>query len=340
MNEIKVSIIIPVYNVEKYIEECMESVVNQTLEEIEIIIVNDGTQDNSMKKIERFLSDDRIIIINKENAGASSARNLGIKLAEGEYISFVDSDDFIEKTMLEDLYCTSNNHDIIFSDFIFYDEKSKKEIKNEREILFSENKGSYFYLYGSTVVWNKIYRREFLLKNNLFFKEGIIYEDELFTFKSSFLAEKIKYVKKYHYYYRNNREGSIMNTLKREKSIDSYEKIIFEIKKFKNEYNWSLFEKSRIFLCENYFVSYLYKMKDQNFKREEVREFENELKEYYKNKFSKIEKKILKQDINKILKLKKLYLINIFDKFYWENRLFTKKNFRRILEGKVKNIFN
>ena len=81
-------------------------------------------------------------------------------------------------------------------------------------------------------------------------------------------------------------------------------------------------------------------MKDQNFKREEVREFENELKEYYKNKFSKIEKKILKQDINKILKLKKLYLINIFDKFYWENRLFTKKNFRRILEGKVKNIFN
>ena len=131
-----------------------------------------------------------------------------------------------------------------------------------------------------------------------------------------------------------------MNTLKREKSIDSYEKIIFEIKKFKNEYNWSLFEKSRIFLCENYFVSYLYKMKDQNFKREEVREFENELKEYYKNKFSKIEKKILKQDINKILKLKKLYLINIFDKFYWENRLFTKKNFRRILEGKVKNIFN
>lgn len=99
--------------------------------------------------------------------------------------------------------------------------------------------------------------------------------------KVLFLAEKIKYVKKHHYYYRNNREGSIMNTLKREKSIDSYEKIIFEIKKFKNEYNWSLFEKSRIFLCENYFVSYLYKMKDQNFKREEVREFENELKESF-----------------------------------------------------------
>lgn len=132
--------------------------------------------------------------------------------------------------------------------------------------------------------------------------------------------------------YRNNRKGSVMNTLKREKNIDSYKKIIFEIKKFKNEYNWSLFEKLRIFLYENYFVSYLYKLKDQNFKREEVREFENELKEYYKNEFSKIEKKILK--------LKKLYLINIFDKFYWKNRLFTKKNFRRILEGKVKNIFS
>lgn len=191
----KISVIVPVYNVEEYIEECLESIINQTLEDIEIIIVNDGTEDNSMKKIEKFLSDERIIVINKKNGGLSSARNLGIKLAEGEYISFVDSDDFIERTMLEDLYCASNNHDIIFSDFIFYDEKSKKEIKNEREILFSENKGSCFYLYGSTVVWNKIYKREFLLKNNLFFKEGIIYEDELFTFKSSFLAEKIKYVK-------------------------------------------------------------------------------------------------------------------------------------------------
>ena len=94
MNKIKVSVIIPVYNVEEYIEECLDSVVNKKLKEIEIIIVNDGTQDNSMKKIERFLSDKRMIVINKENGGVSSARNTGMKIAKGEYISFIDPDDY------------------------------------------------------------------------------------------------------------------------------------------------------------------------------------------------------------------------------------------------------
>ena len=101
MNEIKVSVIIPVYNVEEYIEECLDSVVNQTLKEIEIIIVNDGTQDNSMKRIERLLPDKRITIINKENGGVSSARNTCMKIAKGEYISFIYPDDFIKLSMME-----------------------------------------------------------------------------------------------------------------------------------------------------------------------------------------------------------------------------------------------
>lgn len=102
--KIKVSVIIPVYNVEDYIEKCLESVVNQTLKEIEIIVVNDGTKDNSMKKIEKYFSDSRIKIINKQNGGQSSARNAGLAISKGEYISFIDSDDFIEEKMLEELY--------------------------------------------------------------------------------------------------------------------------------------------------------------------------------------------------------------------------------------------
>ena len=131
MTKMKISVIIPVYNVEEYIEQCVESVVNQTLKEIEIIIVNDGTQDNSMKKIERFLLDDRIIVINKENRGISSARNCGLKIAKGEYIAFVDSDDFIDEMMLEKLYENSENKDIVISNVIEYNnvtgEKNKEK---------------------------------------------------------------------------------------------------------------------------------------------------------------------------------------------------------------------
>ena len=100
----KVSIVIPVYNVEKYIRQCLESVINQTLKDIEIIIVNDGTKDSSMKIAEEYLSDKRIKIINKENGGLSSARNAGMRIAQGKYICFIDSDDFIEKNMMEELY--------------------------------------------------------------------------------------------------------------------------------------------------------------------------------------------------------------------------------------------
>ena len=104
MKNIKISVIIPVYNVEKYIIECIESIINQTLKDIEIIVVNDGTKDNSIKIVEEYLSDKRIKIINKANGGLSSARNEGMKVAKGEYIYFIDSDDFINEDVLEVLY--------------------------------------------------------------------------------------------------------------------------------------------------------------------------------------------------------------------------------------------
>ena len=102
--EIKVSVIIPVYNVEKYIERCLESIVNQTLKEIEIIIINDGSNDETSKKLEKFLGDVRVIYIKTENRGQSAARNKGLKIAKGEYIGFVDSDDYIDLDFYEKLY--------------------------------------------------------------------------------------------------------------------------------------------------------------------------------------------------------------------------------------------
>lgn len=104
-----------------------KSIVNQTLKEIEIIIVNDGTKDNSMKRIEKYRSDSRIIVINKKNGGISSARNAGLKIARGEYISFIDSDDFIELNMLEDLYNNSEESEVVFSNIVFYDNQTKEK---------------------------------------------------------------------------------------------------------------------------------------------------------------------------------------------------------------------
>lgn len=250
MNKIKVSIIVPVYNVEDYIEECIDSIVNQTLKEIEIIIVNDGTKDNSIKKIEKYLSDPRVVLINKENGGLSSARNAGLKLAKGEYISFIDSDDFIELTMLEDLYNNSEDSEIVFSDIILYNNITKEKKDRKRNIIQKKiGRGSSFLDGTPLEVWNKIYKKEYLEKINLKFIEGIIYEDVNFTIESMFLAKKVKYIEKGHYYYRINRNSSIIAESNKNRNsflvVTSDKKIVEEIKEFyrKNEKKLVLMKK-------------------------------------------------------------------------------------------------
>lgn len=105
MDKIKVSVVIPVYNSEKYMEKCLESILNQTLKEIEIIVINDGSKDNSLKKIEKYEKDNRIKIISRENKGLTKTRNEGINISTGEYIYHLDSDDYLEKNdTLEILY--------------------------------------------------------------------------------------------------------------------------------------------------------------------------------------------------------------------------------------------
>ena len=122
MQNPKVSIIVPVYNAEKYLERCVNSLRNQTLKDIEIIVVNDGTKDDSIKLIEENFNDNRIKIFNKENGGLASARNFGIKKAKGEYLFFVDSDDFIETDCLLDMYnvAKKNKTDLVICDYYKY----------------------------------------------------------------------------------------------------------------------------------------------------------------------------------------------------------------------------
>ncbi len=134
----KVSVIVPVYNVEKYLEECIESLINQTLTDIEIICINDGSTDNSLKILEELQKkDNRIKIINQKNSGVSSARNNGIENATGEYIGFVDSDDWIDSDYYEKLYNTAKkyNSDIAAGDMY---RRNKKRFNYEKEELFIE----------------------------------------------------------------------------------------------------------------------------------------------------------------------------------------------------------
>lgn len=338
--KIKVSVIIPVYNVEDYIEKCLDSVVNQTLKEIEIIVVNDGTKDNSMKKIEKYFSDLRIKIINKENGGLSSARNAGLAIAKGEYISFIDSDDFIEEKMLEELYNESENADIVFSDNLNYNMIDSKVSKEERKFFFDNmvNKGSYICMYSSAVVWNKIYKREFIEINNLKFVEGIIHEDDIFTIKSHFLAEKVKYIKKFHYYYRVNRKDSIMNNKIKDNHLRNYKIIYEQVKEFYDNFNGTNFEKLRLYLLKSYYLIFRMRL-EGNVNKIEITDFENKFKKYYSElKLSRLEKRIIEDDVKRILKNREYSYINLFDSFYWKNKFINKKIFRRIIEEKIRRI--
>ncbi|MDU1910875.1 glycosyltransferase family 2 protein [Fusobacterium sp.] len=150
--EIKISVIIPVYNTEKYLEKCLNSVLKQTLKEIEIIIINDGSQDQSEKILERYNVDQRIIVINKSNEGVSKARNIGLKMSKGKYIYYLDSDDYIEENMLLEMYnkTEKENLDIVVCDYWKENFFQKEYVKNldikENEIILGKLMQNMYYI--------------------------------------------------------------------------------------------------------------------------------------------------------------------------------------------------
>ncbi|MDE7223420.1 MAG: glycosyltransferase, partial [Acetatifactor sp.] len=213
---IKVSIIIPIYNEEKYLEECLESVIGQSLEEIEIICVNDGSTDSSKDIIDRFArKDKRIKAIHKENTGNGNTMNCGLAVAAGEYIGIVESDDFIESNMFKELYALSQSGkvDIVKGNFWdCYDEPDgsiTKVVNQEREELPALTKAGSVHqnpgiLWGHPSIWSGIYRREFIEKNHICFKEvkGAGWVDNPFFFDVMTSAETIVWTSTPYYNYR------------------------------------------------------------------------------------------------------------------------------------------
>ena len=218
----KISVIIPIYNAEKYLEQCIKSVMDQTLKDIEIICVDDGSTDKSPKIIDEFAKkDSRIIVIHKKNTGYGNSVNEGINKAKGEYIGIVESDDFITKTMYQTLYSMSLNGtvDVIKSNFWdCYDEDDGSITKVENteragmpdvETAFNIREYPQI-LWGHPSIWTAIYRRQFLIDNKITFKEakGGGWVDNPFFFDTLFSADKIKWTKTPFYCYRKTNENS------------------------------------------------------------------------------------------------------------------------------------
>lgn len=280
-----ISIIVPVYNVEAYLKECLNSLLNQDFNgEYEIVCVNDGSTDNSLKILKEYEQiNDKIVLIDQKNKGLSGARNTGFKNAKGKYIMFLDSDDYLKHNKVTSLLyeeVEKNSLDFVVADFEYdYEEKSKNyRIKRTDKIKNKVMNGREFYDLGiksksiMSVVWNKLYRRDFLEKNNLKFYEGIIYEDMEFTPRAYYLANRVKYIDEVVVMYRQ-REGSIMSSVN-VKKLDNYFVVAESINKFNKDYNSPILHNSELYM----YVTLIRKLKYLEDKREVIK-FKDKLKE-------------------------------------------------------------
>lgn len=315
----KVSIIVPCYNAEKYISESLDSILNQTYKNIEIICVDDGSTDKTREVIEEYAKNDsRITLICQENSYAGIARNNGIKNANGKYIMFLDADDFFEKNMIEVLLesALKNNSDIVLCGAYKFDNITnnvtdfnnilRKNLIPENQDVFNAKdipKDILNVTWDAT--WNKLFRLDFIKENNLTFQDTKVSEDVVFNRLAMILAERISFVDKSLIYYRVNNNlslvGSIGNDV--ESSFDFYNATL----KFKNELNqrgllkqyWIAFVNK----CSFDFVNFLkiemqietYKLKynflkETGFEQLELNEINEEDIVYSKEEFLNIKK--------------------------------------------------
>lgn len=206
----KVSIIIPVYNSAMYLKQCLNSLINQTLTDLEIICINDGSTDNSAEILNEYAQkDSRIIVITQENSGLGATRNNGLEQAKGEYIGFVDSDDWIDENYYEKLYnaAKENSADIAICGFKREKKEKSKIILSYQDIKLYTNTQEKFNICDmpkSNYVWNKIYKRERVLDSGITFETGVYYEDVIYSPRIIYFLGELVTVPDTYYHYRKN----------------------------------------------------------------------------------------------------------------------------------------
>lgn len=249
MQEI-ISVIVPIYKVEEYLERCINSILNQTYKHLEIILVNDGSPDKCPNICEEYAKkDDRIKVIHKENGGLSDARNYGLNIAIGKYISFVDSDDYIEKNMYQDMIneLRKNNADIISCAInnVYSDRSVSSDIEERVYDTESALKDLILGRNLNQTVWNKLYKKDVI--NGILFEKGKINEDDFWTYQVFSNSKKIITLNKALYNY-IHRESSIMGQGYSEKNLNGLEARYNQYKFIEKNYpKLSLIAKKSVF---------------------------------------------------------------------------------------------
>jgi len=306
----KLSVIVPVYNVEIYLRKCLDSILEQTLKEIEIILVNDGSTDGSLSILEEYESQDsRIIIVTQENAGLSAARNTGIKIAKGEFVAFVDSDDYIDKQMFEIMYkkAKSELSDIVMCNFDKVTEEGKHNersyIKGNvgKEAIFLRLLAAKYY----SVAWANIYKLSLFKDYDINYPIGLYHEDVPITYKLFYYANNISVVENVFYHWLQ-RKGSISKSMT-QKHIDD----IFIIFNMTHKF---LIKEGILEKYDKYFIRRIYHFTIGLISK--INHYsENEIEKHNKN-FYIIEK--LRKDgyeTNTILSILKDYDPNLYKKY-------------------------
>ena len=291
MQNVKVSIVVPIYNVEKYLDQCLNSIRRQKLKDIEIICVDDGSKDNSLAIIRKYAAKDpRIVVITKPNKGYGNTMNMGMDAAKGEYIGIVESDDYVDSHMFYDLYNLAKKHDaeIVKSDYIeFSTEKTKSfdyihtvtipDFYNR--IVNAEESEDIFHFRMNT--WTGIYKTSFIRKNCIRHNEtpGASYQDNGFWFQTLSLSKRIYFTDKAYYYYRqDNPNSSINNKGKVFCMCDEFD----YIRKFVDINDEVKAKYLKVFLVKKYFnYFYTYKRIADEFKIDFLTRFAKEFNDSY-----------------------------------------------------------
>ena len=256
---VAVSIIVPVFNTEKYLPKCLDSLLNQTLKDIEVICVNDGSTDNSLEILNEYLKkDDRIKIFSQENKKQGAARNLGQSNATGEYLGFVDSDDWVDLDYFEKLYnaAKENDSDIALATNVRIGNGKTKKRLDIKETKIATSLDEKFELVNQAknpCPTNKIYKRSLLIENKISWPEGVYCEDKIFTLKAVYYANKIVSVPDINYYYFRNPTSTVNTTSKKheEDKIKANKEVLNFLKehdvKLKNDNFWAIKKKISLF---------------------------------------------------------------------------------------------
>lgn len=327
------SIIVPVYNSEKHLKECLDSLINQTYKNIEIICVNDGSTDNSLNILNEYAKkDNRIKIFSKENGGMASARNLGYKFSSGDLITFIDSDDYLELDTYKTAINTLGNNDLLCFGIKTFGKHNDKQKINDDIYYRIKYKGSHYLtvrkiLRTDVSVCNKIFRKSIIDKYEVNFPENFYYEDAEFFFKYIIHCKKIYYLQEYFYNYRRSEKSIMAETFSgTPHSIDHLRivKHIFDyyLKNNKLKRNTKLFVK----IFRDYFNT-AYQNSDEktkpqvlNLAVEYALEFEQKLK--------------IKSDFFDALKNKEYDKI-CFPDLCWFQKIYKTKNIHNIITNKT-----